>query len=238
MSPASTWKPQRHGVLEPLAENLWRVRGSLPGIALERVMTVARRDDGGLVLHSAIALDEPGMAALDALGSPRVLLVPNGYHRLDAPAYKQRYPELQVLAPSGSRRKVEQRIHCDGVYEDLIPDGAVELHTLPGTADREGAMLVRSRDGLTVVLNDVVFNMHEPRALLARLVTKLLGSAPGPRVSRLAKLGLISDKRVLRDELERLAALPTLVRLIVSHDQVSHGPDAARALRTAMTYLE
>lgn len=55
-------------------------------------------------------------------------------------------------------------------------------------------MVARSTDGLTLVLNDAVFNTDRER--------DLLGSAPGPRVSGLAKLALIKDKKALRRDLE------------------------------------
>jgi hypothetical protein len=99
-------------------------------------------------------------------------------------------------------------------------------------------MLVRSNEGLSVVLNDVVMNMDRKRDVLGFLFTTLLGSAPGPRVSRLSKLALVTDKRALRAELERLAALPDLAHLIVSHEKVALGRAEARAaLERAATFL-
>jgi len=41
----------------------------------------------------------------------------------------------------------------------------------------------------------------------------------------------------LRVYFERFAALPGLVRLIVSHEKVAPGAEAASALRQAATYL-
>src|SRR5690606_38404699 len=79
-----------HGPLERLEDNLWRVEGALPNMALRRVMTVVRMADGRLVIHSAIALPDELMAQIEAWGRPSYLLVPNAYHRLDAPAYKAR----------------------------------------------------------------------------------------------------------------------------------------------------
>jgi hypothetical protein len=217
---------------------LWRVEGALPGMSLKRVMTVAEREGGGLVIHSAIALGPAEQAALEALGRPEVLLVPNTMHRLDAPAYKQRYPALHVLTTKGSRAKVAEVVAVDGVYEDFPVDRAVQLRTLPGTGNREGAMFVRSQDGVSVVLNDVVMNMDTKSDLLGYLFTTLLGSAPGPRISRLSKLLLVKDRALLRAELLRLAALPDLARLIVSHEKVASGQAGARAaLESAASYL-
>jgi hypothetical protein len=165
------------------------------------------------------------------------LIVPNGYHRLDLAAYKHRYPALTILTPRGSRSKVEQVRPVDGTFEDFPPDEAVRLQPLSGVGDIEGLMIVRSKDGVTLVLNDVVFNMDRKRDPLGFIFTTLLGSAPGPRISRLAKAALVKDRAALRAELERLAETPDLVRLIVAHEKVASGPAAAAALRQAATYL-
>jgi hypothetical protein len=200
-------------------------------------MLVARMGDGRLVIHNAIATDDATRAQIEALGTPAFLIVPSGMHRLDAPAYKKRYPELTVLAPKGSRAKVEEKVRVDGSYEDFPRDDRVRFERIDGVGDVEGAMFVRSDDGVTLVLNDIVFNMDRKRDVLGFLFTTVMGSAPGPRVSRLAKLALVKDKRALRANLERLAATPDLVRLAVAHEKVASGPDAAAALRRAATYL-
>lgn len=232
------WKVLEHGPLEKLSDRVWRVQGRLPGMSLERVMTVVRRQSGGLLIHSAIALREAEMRELEAWGTPELLLVPNGYHRLDAPAFKRRYPALKVYAPAVHKAKVEQVIAVDATYEELAADDVVQVLMLPGTAGREGALLVRDAAGVTVVFNDVVMNMDVRRDFLGRFFTTLLGSAPGPRVSRLAKFALVKDKGALRRELERLAALPDLARVIVSHDKLAATPEQARhTLKQAATYL-
>lgn len=232
------WKVLEHGPIGKLTDRLWRVEGMVPGMSLRRVMTVAKRASGGLMIHSAIALNDSEMAELEAWGEPELLLIPSGYHRLDAPAYKKRYPALQVFAPRGSRSKVEEVIRVDGTYEDVPKDDVVQAFTLPGTGEREGALLVRSDDGVTLVLNDVVMNMDRRKDVLGYLFTTLLGSAPGPRVSRLSKLAIVKDRAALKAELLRLAALPDLARLVVSHDKVTSGRSEARsALEQAAAYL-
>ena len=231
------WKVLAHGPIERLAENLWWVQGALPGMSLKRTMSVARMHDGRLVIHNGIAMQEPAMREVEAFGTPAFLIVPNGAHRLDAPAYKRRYPNLTVLAPKGARAKVAEKVQVDGTYEDLPQDDSVRLEMLHGVGDSEGAMLIRSPDGTTVVLNDAVFNMDRKRDPLGFFFTTLLGSAPGPRISRLAKLVFIKDKAALRGDLERYAAIPDLVRLVVAHEKVAQGLDARAALQKAITYL-
>jgi hypothetical protein len=233
-----TWKVLEHGPLEKLADNLWRVKGAVPGMSLKRVMTVVKRSNGSLLLHSPIALRDDVMRELEAIGSPAVMIVPNRGHRLDAPAYKQRYPGLRVYCPRGGSEQIAAVVPIDGTYETFPSDGTVRVETLSGVADAEGAMIVRSQDGLTVVLNDIVMNMDRKRDVLGFLFTTLLGSAPGPRISRLVRLFYAKDQPALRAHLERLAALPDLKRLIVAHDKVAFGDDAPAALRKAATFLK
>ncbi len=231
------WVVRPHGKIVTLAENLKWVQGSLPGMSLKRCMTVVRLSDGRLVIHNGIALDEAGRAELEAWGTPACLSVPNAGHRLDAPAYKKRYPNLHVFAPRGAAAKVAERVRGDGTYGEFPKDDTVHFAPVDGLDDREGAMFVRSSDGVTLVLNDCVFNMDRKRDPLGFIFTTLLGSAPGPRVSRLAKFVFVDDKAAFRASLERLAATPHLTRLVVAHEKIAHGPDAATALILAATYV-
>ena len=231
------WKVLAHDPLLKLSDNLLWVQGSLPGMSLKRVMVVVRLKGGRLLIHNGIALDDAARAELESFGTPTFLIVPNGGHRLDAPAYKQRYPALQVFAPKGSRERVRQVVNVDGVYEDFPGDDSVRLETLHGVGESEGALIVKSNDGVSVVLNDCMFNMDRKRDVLGFLFTTLLGSAPGPRVSRLAKLAFVKDKSALRADFERFADLPGLTRVIVAHEKVASGADARAALLQAATYL-
>jgi hypothetical protein len=238
MQPADTeWKVLPHDPIEKLTENVWRVEGALPHFSMRRVMTVARMNDGRLVIHSAIALDEASMRAIEAWGTPAFLLVPHSRHRLDAPRFKARYPAIQVLATRGVVEKAREVVKVDGTYEDFPEDDAVRLEMLRGVKDSEGAMIVRSADGVTVVLNEVVFDMRPRPDLLGRVMQRALRLGPGPRVTPVVKIELVRSAAALRVDLERLAATPGLKRLIVSHEKLSTGPDAAAALRKAASYL-
>ncbi|HEX2879220.1 MAG TPA: hypothetical protein VHO25_06765 [Polyangiaceae bacterium] len=238
MKPANDeWRVLPHQPIEKLSENVWRVLGDIPGMSLKRVMVIAKRADGQLVFHSPIALNDAAMAEVEAWGKPGFIVVPSGIHRLDAPRYKKRYSSIKVFAPSGSRSKVQELLAVDGTYAEFPPDAAVRLEAVAGLGDQEGAMWVRSNDGQTLVLNDCVFNMDTKTDFLGWLFTTVFGSAPGPRVSRLAKMTLVKDKPAFKADLLRFAEGPDLVRLIVAHEKVASGPDAKAALRQAATYL-
>lgn len=222
------WRVLPHGPIEPLEDNLWRVEGSLDGMPLRRVMTIARRSDGTLVVHNAIALDEDGMRRLEALGEPAILVVPNGYHRLDAPAFAQRYPALRVVCPAGARKRVEAVVPVAATYDESPADPDVVLRHVEGTRRAEGVMIVRHGAGsCSAVLNDLVFNMPHLSGFTGWVLRHVTASSGGPRVSRIARLFLVADKQAFADDLRVLAALPGLRRVIVSHHEVIDREPAA-----------
>jgi hypothetical protein len=229
------WKIMPHGPIERLAENLWRVRGELARMPIGRVMTLARRADGAVVVHNAIALEEPLMAEIESWGRPGTIVVPNRFHRLDAPAFAARYPDARVLCPAGARGKVAQVVRVDGDYGDFPADADVALAHLEGTGHREGVLEVRSADGASLVFNDALFNLA-PIPGLRGLLFRLDGAVGRLRVPRASRLLLVRDRAAFRAHLERLAARPELRRVIVSHGELLR-EDPAAALRAAAAEL-
>jgi hypothetical protein len=217
------WKVGAHDELVQLADNLWHVEGDLPNMALRRCMTVARTSTGELVLHSAIALDDAHMAELESLGRPAFLVVPNGWHCLDAARYVARYPDLKVICPKKSRTMVEQKVQSvDGTYDDfasLDPEGTVRLEHFDPDRHVEGAMIVESRDGITLVFADSLFNLPHGKGFVWWLYGRVLQSTGGPRVTVIGRALMLftRSKRGFRDFLDRWARSGDVVRLIPGH---------------------
>lgn len=223
------WSVLEHGPLVPLADNLWWVEGAVPRMALRRSCTIVRRDTGGLVVHSAICLDEDTQARLEALGPVEYIVVPGRLHRLDAPRYAARYPDALVVTPAGAREAVESVVRVD-LTADAFPSGEdVAMLPIDGVDDGEVVLRVRSRDGVTLVFNDTVFNVSHAGGL-GGLVLRLMGSSGGPRVTPLARHLLVKDGRAARACLEQLADTPDLVRVVPGHGAVID-QDPARVLR-------
>jgi hypothetical protein len=199
--------------MQQLADNLWLVEGPMPLTWIRRTMIVARDQHGRLLLHSAIALDAPGVAALEALGTPTWLVVPNGYHRLDAPAYKQRYPGLQVIAPVGATARVRKVVDVDVIYDQFASNSALRLEQAPWEDAAEGVVHVRSADGATLVFNDLVWT--PPDVGFAARIHRALRQKP--QVPLIARHMHAPRGRALRDWLEQLAQTPDLVRIVPGH---------------------
>jgi len=233
----ATWNVLPHGPIEKLDDHLWRVEGGLPpGNPLRRVMTIAKRADGALVVHNAIALGDAEMKEIEAWGTIAWAVVPNGFHRLDAPAFHARYPDAKVICPSGARKKVEEVVPVSGTYDDFPKDEHVSFEHLDGTAQAEGVMTVKGSSGTTLVLNDALFNMPDLPGFSGFVLKHLTSSSGGPRISRISRLFLIKDKANFRAHLERLADTPNLARVIVSHHEVI-ADEPAKVLRAVAATL-
>lgn len=216
--PFQQWKVLPHGKLSKVGDNIMTVTGDLrmPLMNLPRRMTVARLSDGRLVVFSAIALDEGQMATLEAFGRPAHLIVPSDKHRLDARIWKDRYPAMQVIAPEGARDAVGKVVQVDTVAPHF-DDPSVQFVTVAGTRGREGALVVRTSSGTTLVLNDVVGNIRDASGL-GGWSLRLAGFAGDkPQIPRVVKKVMIDDANALRAQLLGWAEIESLERILVSH---------------------
>jgi hypothetical protein len=185
-------------------------------------------------VFSAIALEDAEMTELEAWGTPAFLIVPNAAHRLDAKIWKDRYPSMRVVCPPGARDKVAEVVPVDATVADL--GEGVTYGVLEGTAEREAYLVVRSAAGATVVLNVVVMNMRSLPGFGGFMMGLFGFTGPAPKVTFPAKRFVIDARAAARTHLERLAATPGLVRVVVSHGApITDAP--ARALRAAAAGL-
>lgn len=236
MSGRITWEVPTHQPLRELAPGLWTVDAQLQGPPIGRRMIVARRADGSLVVHSAVCADEATMATLAAAGPIATIVVPNGYHRLDAAAFKHRFGAARVLAPAGSRAKVEKKVHVDDDATSLGDDGQVGWVPLAG-CPAEGLLLHHGPDGLTAVFNDAFMNLPDKLPGVQGFMMKLLGSTGGPKVTRIARWFLIENAVAHAAQLRALAERPDLVRVVPGHGAILEGAEARAGLRRAAELL-
>jgi len=231
------WTVLPHDDILELGPDLWVVDGRLPKPPFRRRMTLARRADGRVVVHNFMALRDEAMERIEAWGEPAELLVPGAYHRLDAGLFRQRYPAAKVYCPAGARHKVEEVVPVDGDYRRFEADDRVFVAHLDGTDEREGYLRVREESGsLNVVLNDLVFNLPKRLpGLQGWIYARLLGAGGGPKVTRLARWLLVDDAAEVRTQLQRLAGLPNLRRVIVSHGNLIDRAASDVLLRVAGT---
>src|SRR5450631_1593899 len=216
--PLQQWKVLPHGKLTKIDDNIMTVTGDIhmPLMDLPRRMTVVRLSDGSLVIFSAIALNEDEMSALEAYGRPAYLIVPSDKHRLDAKTWKDRYPEIQVVAPEGARAKVNEAVPVDTVTP-RFDDPNLQFVTVPGTRGREAALVVRTPNGTTLVLNDVVGNIRDAAGFGGWLLHMAGFAGKEAQVPKVVKMAIIEDTNALRTQLLQWAEIDSLKCILVAH---------------------
>jgi hypothetical protein len=220
------WTVFPHGPVERIDEGILSVEGEIrmPLGIFPRRMTVAALQNGGTVVFSPVALHEPSMRQIEALGPLSFIVVPNGFHRLDARIWKQRYPEARVLCPPGARKRVEQAVVVDAT-SDIIGDDQVTFIIADGVRRAESAMMVRRSAGTTLVINDLVSHVRRPRGLGANIMARLFGFGVWrPQIAREVRWLLVDDKSALARQFRHWAAIRDLGRLILSHGDMIDDP--------------
>ena len=225
-----------HGDLIPLAKNLWWVKSAQKGMPLPRNMIVYRLPSGELVLHSVVCLDAARMAALEQLGTPKYMIVPNEGHRTDAPRYKARYPQLKVLSPSGCKAKVEQVIPVEALCEDVLPGLGIVCHVPDGAKppSHEFVYEVEVEGGKALIFNDLLGDGPLQKGFQGAIFN-FLGPGGSLGVPRIVRYFFVADKKKVRGFLERLAERPWQVLTLSHGDPIT--ADCAQRLKQAAARL-
>jgi len=224
-APFEQWTVLPHGKLTRVNERIATVVGNLkmPLMELPRRMTVVRTNAGDLVIFSAIALSEPDMAELEALGKPAFLIVPSVRHRLDAPGYAQRYPGITVVAPRAGAEKIAEVVHVD-THTPNFGDPSIRYVEIAG----DSALELDDADGLTVIVNDLIGDIHGERGLGGWLLRCMGFAGDEPHVPGPVKLVLGKHKSEVASHFRRWAARDDLRRIMVSHgDTIEQDPKGA-----------
>ena len=216
--PLQQWKVLPHGELSEVDVNILTVTGDIrmPMMSLPRRMTVVRLNGSRLIVFSAIALNEDEMTKLEAYGRPAFLIVPSDKHRLDAKPWKNRYPAMQVVAPEGARAKIEDVVPVDTVAPQF-DDPNVQFVAVPGTRGHEGALVVRTPTGTTLVLNDLVGNIRSEPGSRTLLLQQAGCAGKEPQIPRVVKMVMSKEANALRAQLTQWAEIESLKRILVSH---------------------
>lgn len=233
-APFKEWTVLPHGKLRRVNERIVEVVGELemPLLELPRRMTAARTRTGDLVIFSAIALDAPGMAELEAFGRPTFMIVPSIRHRLDAPAYAQRYPLMTVVAPHVGAEKIREVVRVDTSAPDF-GDPSIRYIEIAG----DSALEVDGDDGLTVVVNDLIGDIHGESGVGGWLLRMMGFAGDDPHVPAPVKILLGKHKSEVARHFRRWAEREDLRRIVVSHGDIIER-DPRGVLRTLAASLD
>jgi hypothetical protein len=221
-----------HGPINFVDDRLFVVEGRWKRSPFERRMTIFLLASGELAIHSAIAMDEAGMAALERIGRPSWVLVPNVLHYSDAGWYGDRYPSAHVLVPAASRGKLFEKVRrIDGSVDDDWPEalrGELDVVPLRGTRHSEVAFV--HSPSRTLVLTDAVFHYRgNDLPWLARLIMRANRAYGRFGPSRIFTSFVVNDREAFLSSIEALLE-HDFDRVIMSHGRMleTGGQDAIR----------
>jgi uncharacterized protein DUF4336 len=228
-------------LLRPLGPNLWVVDRTMRNGPFEFGvrMSVIRLRNGGLVLHSPVALDQALRAELDALGPVRGAIAPDMAHHLFVADYQTGYPDAELFAAPGLPRKRPDLKFAAELSDEAPALWAAELeqHLVRG-APQANEVVFFHPESRTAIFTDLVFNLPaETRAdnLVSRLFFALMGAAGRFGPHRIMRWFFIRDRKATRDSIDRILRWD-FDRVVMSHgDVLERGGKAA--VREAFAYL-
>lgn len=211
-----------HGPIHFVDDGLFVVEGRWKRSPFERRMTIFLLASGEVAVHSAIAMDEAGMAALEEIGRPAWVLVPNTMHFSDASWYGERYPSAHVLVPAAARGKLFEKVRrIDGSVDEDWPEalrGELAIVPLEGVRNAEIAFV--HAPSRTLVLTDAVFHYYDrDLPILARTFMRLNRAYDRFGPSRIFTSFVVSNPDALRASIEALLE-HDFDRVIMSHGRM------------------
>jgi hypothetical protein len=190
---------------------------------------VVRLQDGSLLLHSPVALDDALQEELLRLGPPRHAIAPNRFHHLFIGDYRRAFPEVRLYAAPGLPQKRTDLAFDVVLSDDPPPEWAGQLdqeHFKGFPFMSEVAFCHRA--SRTLVTSDLAFNLGPEAPFVTRAAFRMVGGYGRLGPSAIEKV-LIRDRAQARASLERMLGWD-FERIVVAHGTVleSGGPEALR----------
>jgi hypothetical protein len=216
--------------LERLDEALWVAAApqSFLGMHLGTRMTIVRRPDGGVIVHSPIALDDAVRGEVDAIGPVRAVIAPNVYHHLYAGDWAAAYPEARLVAPKGLEKK-RPDLKLAAFLEDE-PDeswaGTLSQVRVQGTLLKETVFFHAPSRAL--ISSDLLENFESSPHWPTRMYLKVSGIHGKPGVGRMLRV-MYRDHDKVRASIERVLAWD-FDRIVLAHGELvaERGPQVVR----------
>lgn len=167
-------------------------------------MVIYRTREGKLWVHSPVAVDETTKSEIDALGTVAWIVVPNDMHRMDAPIWKENYPNARIICPESAVKKVSKKVPVDGTAEEEFAHGEIISRQMAGATRAELSYELELEKGKGLVINDLLVNVEKLPGFFGRLL-KFLGRIGRFRVPAPQTFLFLHQKELFRLWLETMA---------------------------------
>lgn len=239
------WREHRHRVTpmsaalrEVVPDQVW-VREHPVRLAGGRFLTrmTVLRLDGGLCLHSPVAIDGPTRTAIEGLGVVRAIIAPSTFHHFFVASAQQSFPAARTYGIEGLETK-RKDLHFDELLGDepaALWAGQMDQVVIGNRVMREVELL--HRVSRTLVATDLVENFRDETPgtnAMLRAWMRLFGMWGRPRPAPELRM-FTRDKKSARMALDRLLAWD-FCRAIIAHGELLDR-DPKQAIREAWGWV-
>lgn len=222
-------------MLERFADEVWIElrKGRFFGVEVGSRMTVVRLGDGGLFVHSPVALDADTRAAVDALGPVRAVVAASIFHHLHVGAWMAAYPTAVFAACPGLEWK-----RTDLAFTCVLGDPpheawAKDLRQVYLSARRENEVVFYHPRSRTMICSDALLNLSEHPSAATRFVARLMRNhAPG--FGWMERL-MVRNRALARRQVDRILAWD-IDKIVLAHGTLVEG-DGTEVVRRAYEWL-
>ena len=224
-------------MLRSVAEGVWvhEVDLRMPGgVLFPARATLLMLADRALALHSPLAIDDATARQIDDIGQVRFLIAPSCRHWMHLRRAKERYPDARVLGAPGLEAKLGglefERLPADGAVEGLHGLSVQRIEGAPRLAEH----VFLHQASRSLVVADLVFNIHRSQSSLLRLYLRLARMYRRTAQSIVWRL-LVNDRAAAAGSSATILAW-SFDRVIVAHgDIVDDG--ARERMREALAWM-
>jgi len=182
---------------------------------LPHAVTVMRKRDGGLIVHSPAKLDDATRAALKSLGDVTSIVWPSWWHDLYLQDWADAYPGALLYVAPDLQNKVAGSPMARVLSESSEIDADVDVVAVDGLRVWLDEFVLLHRPSKTLIVADLVVNVGPDLPFPTNAFFALMGARSGPFVPWFYRT-VARDKRRLRSQLDRITSLD-FDRLIVGH---------------------
>jgi len=193
-------------MLTPFVPDVWTDArpGKWWGVETGSRMTVVRMGDGGLFVHSPVALDADTRRAVDALGPVRAVVAPSIFHHLHVAAWMAAYPGAVFAACPGLEWKRPDLAFGCVLGDQPHPAWSRDLDQVYFSARRENEVVFYLARQRVMICADALLNLSTHPSPSTRFVARLMGNT-APGVGHLERV-MIRDRKLARRQVDRILA--------------------------------
>lgn len=203
--------------MEEVASGVWIERQPLSfmGVRLGSRMTVVRLDDGGLWVHSPVALTPSLRDEVAELGEVRSVVAPNLYHHLHAGEWVAAHPGAKLFGVAGLAKKRKDLRFDRELGDSPEPEWEGQLEQQPIRGSLLGEAVFFHPSSRTLITADLTENFQTSDHWFTRGYLKLSGIHGKPGLSRMLR-PMFRDRTATRESLNRVLEWD-FARVVISH---------------------